>query len=382
MSATTTAPPATYKLELRTALGPVYRDVLKTPPRDCTDEEIPVIDISKLFSDSFEDRKALSKEIHDAAVNNGFFYIKNHGISQDTIEKARAKALDFFHQDGETKANVSSEKSIYFNGWRSGNKTRVNIAESWDTREAFGWRYHPKYDPDPKPAFDEVPEEVKPYIRGEDFVWEQTAHLAGFKEAALGYWTACLTLARKLVRLFALALELPEDYFDERVTYPGADGALSWYPPATDEEIKNDNPGIGSHTDLQLFTLLWQDHVGGLQVLNREGQWIKAKPVEGTLVVNIGDFLMRLSNDMFKSTVHRVYNRSRLERISMPFFFGLNFNCVEGVIPTCTSADNPAKYEPISCGDWCQMRFKQEKDDGDKERAAKGKAPSGVVVSM
>lgn len=88
--------------------------------------------------------------------------------------------------------------------------------------------------------------------------------------------------------------------------------------------------------------------------------------------MNIGDFMMRLCNDRYKSTVHRVYNRSMAERVSMPFFFGksrcsklwnqpglmmagLNFNCVEGVVPSCTSADNPAKYEPISCGD-CKCR--------------------------
>lgn len=62
--------------------------------------------------------------------------------------------------------------------------------------------------------------------------------------------------------------------------------------------------------------------IGGLQVLNKEGQWIMAVPVEGTIVVNIGDFMMRLCNDMYKSTVHRVYNRATVERISMPFFFG------------------------------------------------------------
>lgn len=87
----------------------------------------------------------------------------------------------------------------------------------------MAWRYEPQYDPDPKPL-DAIPEEVKPWIRGEDFVWEGTSHLPGFKEEVLAYWAACLTLARRLVRIFALSLDLQEDYFDGRVTYPGADG--------------------------------------------------------------------------------------------------------------------------------------------------------------
>jgi isopenicillin N synthase-like dioxygenase len=183
------------------------------------------------------------------------------------------------------------------------------------------WFYDPKYDPDPK-DLEAVPEEVWPWIRGEDFVWEGTSHLPGFKEEVLAYWGACLILARKLVRIFALSLDLEEDYFDSRTTYPGADGVFNYYPQTTEEETKNNSVGLGSHTDLQLFTLLWQDMIGGLQVLNREGQWIKATPIEGTMVVNIGDFMMRLSNDIYKSTVHRVYNRSTMERVSMPFFFG------------------------------------------------------------
>lgn len=184
------------------------------------------------------------------------------------------------------------------------------------------WFYDPKYDPDPK-DLGAVPEEVWPWIRGEDFVWEGTSHLPGFKEEVLTYWGSCLALARKLVRVFALSLDLEEDYFDSRTTYPGADGVFNYYPPTTEEETKDNSVGLGSHTDLQLFTLLWQDMIGGLQVLNRDGQWINAAPIEGTIVVNIGDFMMRLCNDMYKSTVHRVYNRSTMERVSMPFFFGM-----------------------------------------------------------
>ena len=138
----------------------------------------------------------------------------------------------------------------------------------------MAWRYSPEYDPDPKPL-DTVPEEVKPWLRGEEFVWEGTEHLPRFKKECLAYWSACLTLARKLVKVIALSLDLPEDYFDSRTTYPGADGVFNYYPLTTAQEEVDNAIGLGSHTDLQLFTLLWQDMVGGLQVLNADGQWIK-----------------------------------------------------------------------------------------------------------
>lgn len=176
------------------------------------------------------------------------------------------------------------------------------------------WQYDPKYDPVPK-DLSQIPAEVKPWIRGEDFVWDDTADLLGFKQSALTYWSSCLTLARKLVKIFALALELPENYFDSVTTYPGADGVFNFYPAMTAEQAANSNDvGIGSHTDLQCFTLLWQDMIGGLQVLSKDGEWIKASPVPNTFVLNIGDYLMRLTNDRMKSTVHRVFNRVTVDR--------------------------------------------------------------------
>jgi hypothetical protein len=93
MSATATAPISTTKLELRTAYGPVYRDVLNTLPRDCTAQEIPVIDLTLLYSSSLEDRKVLAKEVRAAAVNTGFFYIKNHGIDEEIIADAKKQLL-------------------------------------------------------------------------------------------------------------------------------------------------------------------------------------------------------------------------------------------------------------------------------------------------
>jgi len=94
------------------------------------------------------------------------------------------------------------------------------------------------------------------------------------------------------------------------------------------------------------FTILNQDMVGGLEVLNKNGVYIKAKPIRGTFVVNIGDFLQRISNDKFVSTVHRVRNTMGVERYSVPFFFSFNMDAEVPVVPACTSETNPAKYGP------------------------------------
>ena len=95
MLTTATTRPSTSKLELRTAYGSVFRDVLNTPPRDCTAEEIPIIDLSPLYSFSLSDRKALAKEIGAASINTGFFYIKNHGIEEKTIADAKKQLLAY-----------------------------------------------------------------------------------------------------------------------------------------------------------------------------------------------------------------------------------------------------------------------------------------------
>jgi isopenicillin N synthase-like dioxygenase len=89
---------------------------------------------------------------------------------------------------------------------------------------------------------------------------------------------------------------------------------------------------------------------GGLQVLSMDGEWLDAAPIEGTLVVNIGDLLSRLSNNRFKSTVHRVYNRQTASRYSMPFFLGFNPEAICEVVETCIDEEHPALYPPISAG--------------------------------
>lgn len=223
---TETEPGPSYKLELMTAYGPVYRDVLRTAPRDCNPTEVPVIDLSGIYGD-FESRKTLATVVREAAENTGFFYIKNAGIPKEVIDAAYGQAKNLFAQPEETKRAVSTAHSKWFNGWTEKYGSHLSPSETRDYREGFGWRYDPKYDPDPKDP-DAVPEDIKPWIKGEDFVWEKTSHIPGFKGDMMAYWQECLKLARRMIRIFALALDLPESYFDSIVTYPGADGVLNY----------------------------------------------------------------------------------------------------------------------------------------------------------
>lgn len=122
----------------------------------------------------------------------------------------------------------------------------------------------------------------------------------------------------------------------------------------------------GAHTDVECFTIVTQDNAGGLEVLSKQGRWIKAPPVPGSFVVNIADCFMRQTNDFFVSTIHRVINESGKERYSAPFFFGFDRKMVLDSIPTCVSEENPMKYPVITAGEYCAWRTNVHKSTGRK----------------
>ncbi|KAK8035754.1 2OG-Fe(II)oxygenase [Apiospora marii] len=353
----------TTQLLISSGNGPVSRTVLQTPLRDAEPSEIPVIDVSGLSSPSLSDRQAVARQIRDAATNTGFFYIARHGIPRPTTEAAHQACLDFFRQPAEVKMRASIDRSHRFNGYKPPATLRINPFESVDVRESFSWVYDPRFDPSVADV-SQIPPEAAAHLSPEDFPWEATANLPQFKAAIVDYWRACLGLARALVRAFALALDLDEHFFDSKFTYPDAVLAMNYYPPipkpkgdeATARPQSEQEVSIGSHTDFQLFTILWQDDNGGLQVLNRQGQWINAKPIEGTLVVNIADYLQRITNDRYISTVHRAQNWSGRERVSMPFFVGFNWDESCGVLDSCVAEGEAKRYDEISCAEWVTRR--------------------------
>lgn len=183
--------------------------------------------------------------------------------------------------------------------------------------------------------------------------------LPGFKEGMYGYHRPLLQFARKMTRVFALALHLPENAFDEYVRQPEAGMRILHYPQQ--EASADDQNGIGAHTDFECFTIVTQDDAGGLEVLSKTGNWIKAKPVPGSYVVNIADCFMRQTNDFFVSTVHRVINKSPRERYSIAFFFGFDRSKKLEPVPTCVSDDNPMKYPVMTSGEYYLWRAEKAK---------------------
>lgn len=177
----------------------------------------------------------------------------------------------------------------------------------------------------------------------------------GFRECIYDdYYLKMVSLGEEIFRSFALALDLREDYFDLMYKKAMITMRILSYPPQ--EVIEDeDQLGCGAHTDYECFTLLSQSNQQGLQILNKTNQWINAKPIENTFVVNIGDLMQRWTNDQFQSTIHRVINSSGKQRYSIPVFFGPNyFTQIETI-----DQNQISKYENILAGEYLLSRFDQ-----------------------
>ena len=286
-----------------------------------------------LYGDAAEKRRVATAFRH-ACTQVGFFYLANHGVPQNLIEDAFGNAHRFFGLPLEGKMRWHLKLSEHFCGY-------VPLhGENGDLHEAFDIA-----------AEDAT---VGTNVFGGDF--RQGANLwpddmPGFRESLTGYSNALRLLTKQLFGAFAMALELPENYFGPTTDKPISMLRILHYPTQRNP-LEEGCIGVRAHTDHECFTILCQDDVGGLQVRNRSGVWLDVPRIPGTFVVNIGDQLARWSNDRFASSLHRVVNMSGRERYSIPFFVGANADAVIEALPSCIDADHPAKYPPIVAGDY------------------------------
>ena len=185
--------------------------------------------------------------------------------------------------------------------------------------------------------------------------------LGGWRETMLAYFRAVHTLGMRLLRPLALSLGLPADFFLLKFSDPMEALRLLHYS-AQKSDTSSGVLGCGAHSDYGMLTLLLTDDVPGLEILCGE-EWILVPPRPNCFIVNLGDMLARWTNDVYRSTVHRVVNRCGSERYSIPFFFEPNFDCVV----SCLDGFGPAKYEATTSGEYLLSKYSQTHSMFDKE---------------
>jgi len=305
-------------------------------------DEVPVVDFSPFRQGSPYGKAKVATQIRTACEGTGFFYLAGHGVPQAEIDGIFAASRRFFDLPLEERMKVGLNPRQNRGYQPLGSRMYVDKADGPDQSESFKYQHeYPADDPD-------ICDGNRVHALNQ---WPQG--LRDWRTTLIAYYNQMERLSNELLRAFALALDLSEDYFLGFYQKPLTQINLLHYPPTVIPPGLRQF-GLRPHSDTTAFTILVQDSNGGLQV-ERGGNWLEVPPREGTYVINIGDMMARWTNDRFASTPHRVINRSGNERYSIPYFAIPDFDAVVSCLPSCMGPDCPAKYPPLKVGDFIQM---------------------------
>lgn len=297
---------------------------------------VPILDFAR-FSDG--DSDGFVSDLGAVCRDTGFFVLANHGVDGALVDNTFEAAHRFFALPQTQKDALSISLSPHNRGYATiGSESLDEKSGVADKKEAFNIGLDLAAD-DPRVLAREP-------FRGVN-VWPE---MDRFKETTLDYFEAVWALGRKVHEAIALSLDLPHSYFEAHLNAPMATLRMLRYPPASGAE---NEIGAGAHTDYGSITLLKTDGVSGLQVKPRGQDWIDVPHIKGAFIVNIGDCLMRWTNDVYVSTPHRVLPPAK-ERYSIAFFLDPN---PDSVIEKLYTIDGPAKYEPVTGADYLMQRL-------------------------
>ncbi len=315
--------------------------MLDTPTADHATAQVPTLSLA----DQARDPDGFAAAFGGSFERFGFAIVADHGIPDDLIQRAWRETEELF-------ALPDAEKRGYFveggGGARGYTPFKTEIAKgasAVDLKEF--WHVGRELPAGPRFAADMAAN-----------IWPDRP--AGFKDVFLELFTAFDRAGDKLLSAIARYLGLAPDWFDPAVGDGNSVLRLLHYPP-----IPADAEGVraGAHEDINLITLLLGAEEAGLELYDRTGErWLSIKPPEGALVVNVGDMLQRLTNNVLPSTTHRVVNpppeRRGHSRYSMPFFLHPAPDFLIQTLPQTVTSDNPDRYPiPITAQDYLYERL-------------------------
>ena len=315
---------------------------------------IPVIDIAPFRSGDGKGRVALA--VAEACERIGFLVIVGHGVERGLLDRAFAVSREFFDLPLEEKLRYRPSGEVAPRGYAAmaskGLAATLGATAPKDLREQFMLG---TLAPMP-PALAGLQGAAGCHAPN---IWPERP--ASYQAIFTELYRGLEDLAATLMRIFALGLDLPETYFDDKIDHHFSVPGSNHYPPLTEPPL----PGqlrTGAHTDFGSLTILCPTAgPGGLQVQRADEAWTDVQPVPGTFIVNLGDMMARWTNDRWKSTLHRVANppgetAAISRRQSIAFFCHPNYDAVIRCIESCTGPDRPPLYPPILAGE--QMRMK------------------------
>ena len=321
-------------------------------------DRIPVIDLAPIISGDSGAKTQAAMELGSAAQTLGFAVVAGHGIDPLIGTALRDTALRFFDLPLEEKMAIRRPKNDQNRGY-------IPYGEETLVRMAGG-----DSPPDYKEVFaigpDSVPDE--PYFTGPGSypsfapnLWPAAPEY--LRPRMLAYWKSMETLMRIIAEALAISLSLPGDTFADLLDRTHTSQLRLLHYPTIGRDVAPGQLRAGAHTDVGMMTILRNDPVpGGLQIKMRDGSWVDAPAVDDSYILNIGDLLMRWSNDRFVSTAHRVVlppvgTGEDSRRLSIGFFVGPRYNAMVECLPTCCNRDDPPRYAPISVHDYRTSRF-------------------------
>ncbi len=309
-------------------------------------DEIPSLDLADFTQGSPEQKKAFVEALGEAYTNIGFVSIKNHGLSDELTGNLYETVEKFFRLPDDLKKKYEKTELAGQRGYISKGREKAKGRNTGDLKEFFHVG---------QPA--ENQREDYP-----DNIWpEEVPELEKYTTET---YLTLLKTALHMLRAIALYLELPENYFDDKVKEGNSIlRPIHYFPIEDPDAIPPDAVRAAEHGDINLITLLMGASADGLQVLRRDGHWIPITALPDQIVVNVGDMLERHTNAKLKSTIHRVVNPPRelmhTSRFSIPFFMHpvseMDLSCLEN----CVDKEHPKAFEDINAGNFLNERLRE-----------------------
>ena len=310
---------------------------------------IPSIDLERSLDD-------LGPELDEGLRRVGFVTVRNHGIPDgvrsDYFEAMRA----FFDLPLDAKEAIAIGRSPCHRGY-VGFETEALDGALGNDDDAIGAAAAGDLKETLDTGIDHPPDHPEVAAGTPLHGTNQWPDLAGFKPAVEAYRDAAIAVSMRMHAVMAVALGLPESYFDDQPGETMYHLRLIHYPPRSRMTPGPGQWGCGAHTDYGTLTVLADDGVGGLQVRMRSGEWIDLAVPTSELVVNIGDLMAIWTNDRWVSNPHRVVNPPGVDRYSSPLFVEPGFHVRIETLPTCLDADGTSRHEPVVTGPYLLSRF-------------------------